>query len=186
MELKKLFRETEEEMKKALLAVEREFSELRTGRANPKIVEGLRINYYGTPALLKEIASISVPEARLILIHPWDPNVIKDIEKAIFESNIGITPSNDGKVIRLVVPPLSAERREELIKLARKIAEEGRVSVRTIRKEANQKLKDLEKERKISEDERFKAQEEVQKLTDKYIEEINKVLETKERGLQEF
>ncbi|MCD6539726.1 MAG: ribosome recycling factor [Candidatus Omnitrophica bacterium] len=186
MELKKLFRETEEEMKKALLAVEREFSELRTGRANPKIVEGLRINYYGTPTLLKEIASISVPEARLILIHPWDPNVIKDIEKAIFESNIGITPSNDGKVIRLVVPPLSAERREELIKLARKIAEEGRVSVRTIRKEANQKLKDLEKERKISEDERFKAQEEIQKLTDKYIEEINKVLETKEKELQQF
>jgi len=186
MEFKKLFRETEEEMKKALLAVEREFSELRTGRANPKIVEGLRINYYGTPTLLKEIASISVPEARLILIHPWDPNVIKDIEKAIFESNIGITPSNDGKVIRLVVPPLSAERREELIKLARKIAEEGRVSVRTIRKEANQKLKDLEKERKISEDERFKAQEEIQKLTDKYIEEINKVLETKEEELQQF
>ncbi|RKY34285.1 MAG: ribosome recycling factor, partial [Candidatus Duberdicusella sinuisediminis] len=169
MELKKFFRETEEEMKKALLAVEREFSELRTGRANPKIVEGLRINYYGTPTLLKEIASISVPEARLIVIHPWDPNVIKDIEKAIFESNLGITPSNDGKVVRLVVPPLSAERREELIKLARKIAEEGRVSVRTIRKEVNQKLKDLEKEKKISEDERFKAQEEVQKLTDKYI-----------------
>ncbi|HEC69032.1 MAG TPA: ribosome recycling factor [Candidatus Omnitrophica bacterium] len=186
MELKKFFRETEEEMKKALLAVEREFSELRTGRANPKIVEGLRINYYGTPTLLKEIASISVPEARLIVIHPWDPNVIKDIEKAIFESNLGITPSNDGKVVRLVVPPLSAERREELIKLARKIAEEGRVSVRTIRKEVNQKLKDLEKEKKISEDERFKAQEEVQKLTDKYIEEINKVLETKEKELQQF
>ena len=186
MELKKFFRETEEEMKKALLAVEREFSELRTGRANPKIVEGLRINYYGTPTLLKEIASISVPEARLIVIHPWDPNVIKDIEKAIFESNLGITPSNDGKVVRLVVPPLSAERREELIKLARKIAEEGRISVRTIRKEANQKLKDLEKEKKISEDDRFKAQEEIQKLTDKYIEEIDKVLETKEKELQQF
>ena len=186
MELKKIFRETEQEMKKALEAVEREFSELRTGRANPKLVEGLRINYYGSPTLLKEIASISVPEARLIVIHPWDPNTISEIEKVILQSNLGITPSNDGKVIRLAIPPLSAERRQELVKLAKKIAEEGRVSIRTIRKDANQRLKESEKAKLISEDDRFRAQEEIQKLTDKYIEQINKVLEEKEKELHEF
>lgn len=186
MELKKIFRETEEEMEKALEAVERELLELRTGRANPKLVEGLRVDYYGSPTLLKEIASISVPEARLIVIHPWDPNAISEIEKAILQSNLGITPSNDGKVIRLSIPPLSAERREELVKLAKKIAEEGRVSVRTIRKDANQKLKELEKEKKISQDDRFRGQEEIQKLTDKYIEKIEEILEEKEKELQEF
>ena len=123
MELKALFRNTEEAMKKAVEATEREFAELRTGRANPKMVEGIHVNYYGSPTLLKEIASISVPEARLIVIHPWDPNVISEIEKAILQSNLGITPSNDGKIIRLIVPPLSEERRQELIKIVKRTAE---------------------------------------------------------------
>jgi len=186
MELKNLFRITEENMGKALESTEREFAELRTGRANPKMVEGLRVNYYDSPVLLKEIASISVPEARLIVIHPWDPSAISDIEKAILQSNLGITPSNDGKIVRLSVPSLSTERREELIKIVKKIAEEGRVSVRTVRKEANEKAKSLEKEKKISEDDRFRAQEEIQELTDKYIKKIDTHLEAKEKELREF
>jgi len=186
MELKNLFKDTEDQMKKVVLATEREFSELRTGRANPKMVEGLHIDYYGTPTLLKEIASISVPEARLMVIHPWDPNAIPEVEKAILQSNLGITPSNDGKVIRLVVPALSMERREEYIKIVRKVAEEGKVSVRTVRKEANEKAKDLEKKKKISEDDRFRSQDEIQKITDKYIKNIDKLLEEKEKDLREF
>ena len=186
MVLKSLLKDTEEKMKKVIEATKREFSELRTGRANPKMVEGLHVNYYGTPTLLKEIASISVPEARLIIIHPWDPNALGEIEKAIYQSNLGITPSNDGKVVRLTVPPLSSERREEIVKIVKNIAEEGRVSIRTVRKDANEKIRSLEKEKKISEDDRFKGEEEVQKLTDKYIKEIEKILQEKEKELKEF
>jgi ribosome recycling factor len=183
---KQVLREIEEEMKKAIEATKREFAELRSGRANPKMVEGIRVNYYGSPTLLKEIAMINVPEARLIVINPYDPNSLKEIEKAILQSDLGITPLNDGKVIRLVVPPLSEERRQELIKIVKKIAEEGKVSIRTIRRNGKEKIKDLEKDKKISEDERFKAEEELQKLTDKYIEEIDKLLEEKEKELKEF
>ncbi|MCD6133984.1 MAG: ribosome recycling factor [Candidatus Omnitrophica bacterium] len=186
MVLKSLLKDAEDKMKKVIEVTRREFNELRTGRANPKMVEGLHVNYYGTPTLLKEIASISVPEARLIVIHPWDPNVLPEIEKAVYQSNLGITPANDGKVVRLSVPPLSGERREELIKIVKSITEEGRVSIRTVRKDANEKIKALEKEKKISEDERFKGQEEVQKLTDKYIKEIEKILQEKEKELKEF
>lgn len=186
MVLKGLLKDVEEKMKKVIEATKREFSELRSGRANPKMVEGLHVNYYGTPTLLKEIASISVPEARLIVIHPWDPNAVSEIEKAIYQSNLGITPTNDGKVVRLSVPPLSSERRQELIKIVKSIAEEGRVSIRTVRKDANEKIKSLEKDKKISEDDRFKGQDEVQKLTDKYIKEIDNLLQEKEKELKEF
>ena len=186
MELKNLFKNTEDNMKKSVEATEREFAELKTGRANPKMVEGIHVSYYGTPTLLKEIASISIPEARLIVIHPWDPNVISDIEKAILQSNLGITPSNDGKIIRLSVPQLSTERRAELVKIVKKIAEEGKVSIRTVRKEANEKAKDLEKTKKVSEDARFRAQDDIQKLTDRYTKKIDALLEQKEKELREF
>ena len=186
MELKNLYKQAEELMKKTLDSTAREFAELRTGRANPKMVEGIHVNYYGTPTFLKEIARISVPEARLMVIHPWDPGVISEIEKAILQSNLGITPSNDGKIIRLAVPPLSTERREEIIKIVGSIAEEGKVSVRTIRKTSIDKAKDLYKDKKISEDDRFRAQDEIQKITDKYIKEIDKLLESKEKELREF
>ncbi len=186
MELKNLYKQTEELMKKSLDSTFREFAELRTGRANPKMVEGIHVNYYGTPTFLKEIARISVPEARLIVIHPWDQGIISEIEKAILQSNLGITPSNDGKIIRLAVPPLSTERREEIIKMVGSIAEEGKVSVRTIRKTSIDEAKNLHKNKKISEDARFRAQDEIQKITDKYIKEINKLLENKERELREF
>ncbi len=183
---KQIIKEIEEMMKKAIESVKREFTELRSGRANPKMVEGIRINYYGTPTLLKDISTITVPEARLIVINPWDANSIKEIEKAIFSSDLGMTPVNDGKTIKLIVPPLSEERRQELVKLVKKIAEEGRISIRTIRRNAKEKVKSLEKEKKISQDERFKTEEEIQKLTDRYMEEIEKLLEEKEKELKEF
>ena len=186
MDLKAIIKDAESEMKKAVEATKREFAELRTGRANPKMVEGIRVNYYGTPMLLKEIATIGAPEARLITIHPWDVSVIPEIEKAILQSNLGLTPFNDGKIVRLNVPQLSEERREELVKIVKKIAEEGRVSVRTIRKEHNEKIKTAEKEKKISEDDKYRGEAEIQKLTDKYIKEIDSILEAKEKELKEF
>ena len=182
---KQFLKEVEVKMQKAVEAVKREFGEVRSGRANPKLVEGIRIDYYGSPTLLKNIATITVPEARLLVINPWDPNSTKAIEKAILESNLGITPIVDGKIIKLVIPPLSQERREELIKIVKKIAEEGRVSIRTVRREAKERIKSMEKEKKISEDDRYRLEEELQKLTDKYIEEVDKILEEKEKELKE-
>ncbi len=186
MVIKEFLKEVESSMKKTIEATKREFGELRSGRANPKIVEGIRVNYYGTPTLLKDIATISVPEARLIVINPWDPNSVKEIERAIFQSDLGIAPLVEGKVIRLVIPPLSEERRGELIKLAKKISEEGKISIRTIRRDAKEKIRSLEKSKKVSEDDRFRGEEELQKLTDKYIEEIESLLKEKEKELKEF
>lgn len=183
---KQVLKDAEDEMKKAIEATKREFSELRSGRANPKMVEGIRVNYYGTPTLLKEIATIGVPEARLIVISPWDPSSLKEIEKAILQSDLGITPMTDGKIIRLIVPALSEERRQELIKVVKKVSEEGKVSIRTIRQNIKDKIKHLEKDKKISEDDRFLSEEELQKLTDKNIADIDKLLVDKEKELKEF
>lgn len=182
----KVLKELEGIMKKTIEATKREFAELRSGRANPKMVEGIRVNYYGTPTLLKEIATISVPEARMVVINPYDPSSLKDIEKALLQSELGITPLIDNKIIRLVVPPLSEERRKDLVKIVKKIAEEGKVSIRTIRKDGKEQIKKLEKDKKISEDDRFKTEEELQKLTDQYSQEIDKILAEKEKELQEF
>ena len=184
--IKDVLSETEERMNKTVDALRDDLVTIRTGRASPALVERLPVEYYGTPTALNQLATISVPEPRLLAIRPWDPSALPDIEKAILKSELGLTPSNDGKIIRLVVPALSTERREELIKIVKKIAEEGRVSIRTVRKEANEKAKDLEKAKKISEDNRFRTQDEIQKLTDKYIKQIDKVLIDKERELREF
>ena len=186
MVAKEFLQEMEALMHKAIDAVKREFSELRSGRANPKMVEGLRVNYYGAPTLLKEMAAVSVPEARMLIINPWDPTAIKEIEKAILQSELGITPVVDGKIIRLIVPSLSQERRQDLVKIVKKAAEEGKVSLRTIRRDGKEKVKALEKDKKIAEDEKFKVEDELQKLTDKYIAEIDKLLADKEKELQEF
>ncbi|MBU2102079.1 MAG: ribosome recycling factor [Candidatus Omnitrophota bacterium] len=183
---KQVLKEIEDEMKKAIEATKREFSESRSGRANPKMVEGVRVNYYGTPTLLKEIATISVPEARMLVISPWDPTSIKEIERSIQQSELGITPVNDGKIIRLIVPALSEERRDELAKIVKKVAEEGKVSVRTIRQNGKDRIKSLEKDKKISEDDRFSSEAELQKLTDKYTADIDKLLGDKEKELKEF
>lgn len=184
--VKEVLKEIEDSMKKAIEATKRELAELRSGRANPKMVEGIRVNYYGTPTLLKEIATIGIPEARLIVISPYDPTSVKDIEKAILQSELGITPVSDNKIIRLIVPPLSEERREELIKIVKKTVEEGKVSIRTVRRDGKERIKSLEKNRKISEDDRFSSEDQLQKTTDKYIKEIDSILEEKEKELKEF
>ncbi|MDD5246973.1 MAG: ribosome recycling factor, partial [Candidatus Omnitrophica bacterium] len=172
MTAKEVLHATEEKMRKAYESVAREYAEVRTGRAHPGLVEGLHIDYYGTPTLLKQLASISVPDAHLITIQPWDVSAIVEIEKAIMKSSIGITPSNDGKVIRLSVPQLSKERRQDLVKVIHKMSEEGRISVRTIRRDAKEHLEKLEKDKLISEDDKFRSIDELQKMVDKYIVKI--------------
>ncbi|MDP2939211.1 MAG: ribosome recycling factor [Candidatus Omnitrophota bacterium] len=186
MTTKDILHDTEDKMKKTLDAVSREFLEVRTGRANPALVEGLHIDYYGAPTMLKQIASISIPDARLIVIQPWDKTALPEIEKAIMRSNLGITPSSSGTLIRLEIPQLSKERREELAKLVKKMAEDGRVSLRTIRRDANEAIKKLQDDKVIPEDERFKAQDAIQKLTDKYIARIEEIVKEKEKELVEF
>ncbi len=186
MTTREILHNTEEKMKKALESVTREFSEIRTGRASQSLVEGLHIDYYGTPTLLKQLASISVPDVHLIVIQPWDITTIPEIEKAIMKSNLGIVPSNDGRLIRLSVPPLSKERRQELVKVVHKMAEEGRVSLRTIRRDAKESLEKLEEDKIIPEDDKFRGIDELQKLVDKYIAKIDELLKNKEKEILEF
>ncbi|MBU0548166.1 MAG: ribosome recycling factor [Candidatus Omnitrophica bacterium] len=186
MAVKEILHNTEEKMKKAFESMNREFHEVRTGRASPSLVEGLHINYYETLTMLKQLAAISAPDAHLIVIQPWDPTAIVEIEKAIMKSNLGITPSNDGKIIRLAVPQLSKERRQELAKLIHKMAEDGRVSMRTIRRDAKEAVEKLEKDKTISEDDKFRGIEALQKVVDKYIAKIDELLRNKEKEVLEF
>lgn len=186
MTAREILHQTEEKMRKSLESMNREFLEIRTGRANPALVEGMHIDYYGTPTLLKQLSSISAPDARLLVIQPWDITAIPEIEKAIMKSNLGITPSNDGKVIRLSLPALSKERRQELAKVVHKMSEEGRVSLRTIRRDAKEAVEKLEKDKAISEDDKFRSIDELQKLVDKYIAKIDEVLKSKEKEILEF
>jgi len=186
MTTKDIINANDEKMRKVVESVIREFSEIRTGRASPTLVEGLHIDYYGTLTLLKQLASISVPDAHLLVIHPWDPKAIPEIEKAILKSNLGINPSNDGKVVRLSVPPLSKERRQELVKVVHKMSEEGRISLRTVRRDSKEALEKLEKDKLISEDDEFRGVEELQKHVDKHIAKIDELLKNKEKEVLEF
>ena len=186
MTVKDILNDTEGKMKKTIEAVSREFSEVRTGRAHPGLVEGIHIDYYGSPTLLKQLASISIPDAHLIVIQPWDPTVIAEVEKAILKSNLGLTPSNDGKIIRLSIPSLSRERREELAKMVKKMAEEGKVSLRTIRHSGKESIEKLEKDKIIPEDEKFRGIDELQKLVDRYIAKVDEILKSKEKEIMEF
>lgn len=186
MTTREILHSTEEKMKKSLDSMAREFAEIRTGRASPAIVEGLHVDYYGTLTLLKQLAAISAPDAHLLVIQPWDVTSIAEIEKAIMKSNLGITPSNDGKVIRLSVPQLSRERRQELAKVVHKMSEDGRVSLRTIRRDSKEALEKLEKDKAISEDDKFRGIDELQKLVDKYIARIDELLKNKEKEILEF
>ncbi|MBU1888415.1 MAG: ribosome recycling factor [Candidatus Omnitrophica bacterium] len=181
--LQKCLHETEELMKKAVDATSREFSEIRTGRANPKLVEGIKVECYGAIMSMLQVASVSVPEPRLIAIHPWDPSNLASIERAIMKSELGITPTNDGKIIRISMPSLTKERCEELKKILHKIAEQGRVSIRTVRREGIDSLKKMEDAKEITEDARFKGQDETQKLTEKYTKKIEDLLKEKEKEL---
>jgi len=163
----------------------RELASVRTGRASVGLLEGITVEYYGAPTPLKQVAALSVPESRLIVIQPWEPRLIADIERAIMKSDLGLTPTNDGKVIRVPVPPLTEERRKELVRLVRKKAEEARVAVRNIRRDVNETLKRMEKQEHISQDETKRALEEVQKLTDEYIKKIDEILQRKEKEIME-
>jgi ribosome recycling factor len=186
MTIKEVLHNTEEKMKKAFESMNREFHEVRTGRASPSLVEGMHIDYYGTATMLKQLAAISAPDAHLIVIQPWDPTVIVEIEKAIIKSNLGINPSNDGKIIRLAVPQLSKERRLELAKQIHKMSEDGRVSMRTIRRDAKETVEKLEKDKIVSEDEKFRGIDELQKVVDRYIAKIDELLKNKEKEVLEF
>jgi len=176
----------EEKMKKAVKALEDEFKTIRTGRASAALFENIRVDYYEQKVPLNQVATISIPEARLVIIQPWDRSVLAEIEKAIQKSELSVNPNNDGKVIRIAIPPLTEERRKELAKVAKNIAEKSRVSIRNIRRDTNEELKKQEKDSKLSEDQAKRGMDEAQKLTDKYIEEINSVLSKKEKEIMEI
>ncbi len=184
--IEETIKESRDRMGKTISVLENELKRIRTGRASASILDGIRIDYYGTSTPLSQTATIAVPESRLITIQPWDATIIKDIEKAILKSDIGLTPSNDGKLIRIAVPPLSEERRKDLVKQVHKSCEEHKVAVRNIRRDANELIKGFKKDGDVSEDDAFKAQDRIQKITDEYIARIDEVYKTKEKEILEF
>jgi ribosome recycling factor len=184
--IESIYQETTQNMEKSIDSLKNEFKKIRTGRASLSILDGIRVEYYGTTTPLNQVASLSVPESRLITIQPWDVSVIKDIEKAILKSDLGLTPSSDGKIIRITIPPLTEERRKELVKVIYKKSEEHRVAVRNIRRDSNEFLKGLKKDGEISEDDAFRAQDQVQKITDKHIKLIDDTCKEKEKEILEF
>ena len=173
----------QQQMEKTIEALKHEFSTIRAGRANAQMLDKIRVDYYGTPTPINQVGSISVPEPRTLMINPWDKSAMKDIETAIRNSDLGLNPTNDGEVIRLNVPALTEERRKELCKQAKKASEEFKVRLRNERRDANDKLKKLEKEGEITEDDLKKAQDNVQKMTDKYTKEVDVLLEVKEKDI---
>ncbi len=183
--LKDVLKDAEERMEKTIDALHTDLRTIRTGRASPALVERVQVDYYGMPTPLVQLAGITVPEPRLLMIRPWDRNTIGAIEKALLKSDLGLTPTNDGQVIRLVIPQLTEERRRELTRLVNKRVEEARVSVRNIRRDANDMLRDLEKEKLISEDELHQGREDAQKLTDEYIKKIDEIGKAKEAEIME-
>ncbi len=173
----------DEKMSKSVDALATEYASIRAGRANPHILDKLRVDYYGTPTPFQQVANISVPEARMIQIQPWETSLIKEIEKAILNSDLGLTPNNDGKVVRLVFPELTEERRKELVKDVKKKGENAKVAVRNIRRDANDALKKQSKANEISEDEEKQLEAEIQKMTDKYVAEIDAAIEDKSKEI---
>ena len=178
--------ETRERMDKSIDALNNELSRVRTGRASLSLLDGIRVDYYGTLTPLNQMASLSVPESRLIVIQPWDATVLKDIEKAILKSDLGLTPSSDGKLIRIAIPPLTEERRKELVKVVHKIGEEHKVAVRNIRRDANELLKLAKKDGDVSEDDAHKGLDRVQDVTDEFVKTIDSLIADKEKEILEF
>ncbi len=178
-------KQTEQRMKKSIKALEEEFQTIRTGRASSAVFEKIKVEYYGNPTPLNQVATISIPEARLVVIQPWDKSIISEIEKAIQKSELSLNPMNDGKVIRINIPPLTEERRKEFVKVAKNAAEQARVAIRNIRRDANDELKKSQKASDISEDDEKRLEDVIQKLTDKSVEEINTLLEEKEKEILE-
>lgn len=178
--------DAKERMGKSLASMEEDFNTIRTGRASSALFDKIRVEYYGNPTPLNQMATVSIPEARLVVIQPWDKSTLGDIEKAIQRSELSVNPSNDGKVIRINIPPLTEERRKEYVKVAKGMAEQARVAVRNIRREANDELKKRQKSGDLSEDDAKRGEDEVQKLTDDFVEKINKQLEAKEQEILEI
>ena len=181
--MKEIQNKLQQQMEKTIEALKHEFSTIRAGRANAQMLDKIRVDYYGTPTPINQVGSISVPEPRTLMINPWDKSAMKDIETAIRNSDLGLNPTNDGEVIRLNVPALTEERRKELCKQAKKASEEFKVRLRNERRDANDKLKKLEKEGEITEDDLKKAQDNVQKMTDKYTKEVDVLLAAKEKDI---
>ncbi len=178
--------ELREKMAETTEALKREFKKIRTGRASAALLDGIRVDCYETQMPLDQVASISVPESRLIVIQPWDQSIIGDIERSILKSELGLTPMNDGKIIRISIPPLTAERRKELAKLARKMAEDSKIAIRNHRRDGNELFKEMKKEKEISEDELHKSYNDVQKITDEFVKEIDLITAGKEKEITEF
>ncbi len=178
-------KEVSSHMDSAIEHLKRELGGLRTGRASLTLLDNVRVDYYGTPTPLKQVASLAVPESRLITIQPWEPPLIKEIEKAILASGLGLTPSNDGKLVRIPLPPLTEERRKELIKICKKHGEEIKVQIRAIRHKRNDELKKMQKDSSITEDELRKSESEVQKMTDQYVQNVDQILNKKEEEILE-
>ncbi len=181
-----VIKEAEARMQGAIDVLSRELAGLRTGRASTALLEGIRVDYYGTATPVNQLASLSVPDPRTLLIQPWEPGLLPAIEKAIMKSDLGVTPANDGKTVRLVIPPLTEERRKQLAKVVGKLAEDCRVAVRNIRHEANKKVKALEKEKKISEDDGRRGLEQIQRITDKFVQRVEELLKKKEQEILGF
>ena len=181
-----IYQDTKESMGKTVEALKRELQRIRTGRASLLVLDGIKVDYYGTPTPLNQMATLAIPESQQITIQPWDASVIKDIEKAILKSDLGLTPSNDGKILRISIPPLTEERRKELVKVIHKICEDHKVTARNLRRDSNDLLKGLKKDGDISEDEAFRSQDEVQKITDEHIKRIDECYSEKEKEILEF
>ena len=181
-----VLRKAEHDMKRATESMLKEFNSVRTGRASVALLDGIHVDYHGTSTPLNQVASLAVPERRLITIQPWEPSMVPVIEKAILKSDLGITPNSDGKMIRLAVPTLTEERRRELVKVVHKIAEEGRVTIRNVRRDANDGLKKLEKNKQVSEDAHRKGIDKIQDLTNRMIKSVDELLAKKEKEIMEF
>jgi len=185
MTVKEIYASHEDRMKKAIEIMRKEYASLRAGRATPALLDKITVDYYGTPTPINQVANIAVPEPRMLTIQPWEKSMLTPIEKAILNSDLGLTPNNDGSVIRLSIPQLTQQRRQELVKVVHKKAEECRVAVRNLRRDGNEAIKKLEKDRAISEDEAKKGMDDIQKLTDKYIKEIDQIMAAKEKEIME-
>ena len=184
--MQELLKDIETRMTAAIETVGREFASVRTGRASTALLDTIRVDYYGTPTPVNQVGSVSVPDARTLLIQPWEPGQLGPIEKAIMKSDLGLTPVNDGKTIRLTMPTLTEERRKQLAKTVHKIAEEGRVAIRNVRREANDKLKGMAKDKKVSEDEERRGHDQIQKTTDRFIAKVDELLKKKEQEILSF
>ncbi len=181
-----IMKELKRKMDRALEVLGQDFARIRTGRASVALLEGIKVDAYGTAMPISQVASLAAPEPRLLTVQPWDTALMSDLEKAILRSDLGLTPSNDGKIIRIPIPPLTTERRKELVKSIKKMTEESKVALRNLRRDANEQLKELKKDKQISEDEAFKSQDEVQKVTDDYIKKLDALAAEKEKEIMTF